>query len=357
MQVDFLIVGQGLAGSALAFELTKKGKKIAVMSAESAPCASRVAAGLYNPITGSRLLKTWKADTLFDNLEAYYRDLERLLAVKFLHPIGIYRPFTSPDEQNDWMARTADPSFTPYIDKVLSASHASGLLKDPLGGLYLKKAGFIDTNKFLDGAKKYFADRGCFIEELFYENKLVVKDNKVIYGRVEAEKIVFCHGLGATEGNFFSWLPFQPLKGEILEAKPEANFNTVFNRGCFILPMNNNTVKIGSTYNWREPDPKPTEKGKDELLSKLNGIFKPNVTIVSHIAGVRPSTKDRRPLLGKHPRYSNVFVFNGLGTKGVTLAPHFASEMANYLTLQRPLSPEVDIQRFFSLYFERKIEQ
>lgn len=357
MRADFLIVGQGLAGSALALELTKRGKKIVIISDPESPGASRVAAGLYNPVTGNRLVKTWKADVLFKGLEDFYKSQESLLSGNFLNQIGIYRPFSSLNEQNDWMANSGDPNFSAYIADVRGTPHASGLLKDSYGGIYLKRAGFLETSKFLDAVKKYFTGRGCFIEELFYEQRLLIKEKCVQYGSVEADKIVFCHGLGAVGGKFFSWLPFQPLKGEILEAKSEVGLDTVFNRGCFILPMNNKTLKIGSTYNWKQPDSQATLEGKNELLEKLNNIFKPDVEVVGHQAGVRPSTKDRRPMLGRHPEHASVYTFNGLGTKGVSLAPYFAAELADHLIFQKPLMPEVDIQRFFSLYFESKTER
>lgn len=356
-RVDFLIVGQGLAGSLLAIELLRRDKKVAVISHRSAPCASLVAAGLYNPITGNRMAKTWKADVLFEGLEEYYRQLETLLGAGFLHPIGIYRPFTSVSEQNDWTANSAKPAYTPFIQSVKQKPHESGLLHDPFGGVGLKKAGYLDTGKFLLTVKKYLISLGCFIEELFYEDKLHTGEGTVRYGSVEAEGAVFCHGMGAVEGKFFSWLPFHALKGEILEIKPEADFETVFNRGCFILPGPDGNYKVGSTYNWKEPDYQPTEEGKEELLGKLAAVFKPAVEVVGHKAGVRPATRDRRPFLGRHPEHSQLFIFNGLGTKGVSLGPWFAREMADHITVDKPLSPEVNIQRFFSLYFEGNTEK
>lgn len=45
--------------------------------------------------------------------------------------------------------------------------------------------------------------------------------------------------------------------------------------------------------------------------------------VVEHKAGVRPSVSDRRPVLGPCKDYEQLVVFNGLGTKGVSLAPFF----------------------------------
>lgn len=355
MEVDFLITGQGLAGTTLAMELLGRGKKIVVMASASEPCASKIAAGLYNPITGNRLVKTWKADSLFETLEPYYRSLEIQLEASFLHPIGIYRPFTSTDEQNDWMAKSTDPGFEPFVSKVNAQPHASHLIHDPFGGVDLQNAGFIDSNVFLTAAKKYLESKGCFIEEMFHEDKLSIGKERIGYGQIEAKHFVDCRGVGSLDGPLFSWLPLHPLKGEILEVSANLEPSKVFNRGCFMLPGKAGKWKVGSTYNWREPNYLPTDAGKEEILRKLNHLYKGDVEVVGHMVGVRPSTKDRRPLLGRHPEHENVLIFNGMGTKGVSLSPFFAMELVDYLIDQKPLSKEVSIERYFSLYFERNV--
>ena len=59
--LDYLIVGMGLAGSALAYFLSKNGKKIALIDNNIDQTSSKIAAGLYNPITGRKMVKTWMA--------------------------------------------------------------------------------------------------------------------------------------------------------------------------------------------------------------------------------------------------------------------------------------------------------
>ena len=84
MKVDYLIVGQGLAGTTLAFHLLKSNKKIFILDDCDSTSSSRVAAGLFNPITGKRNVKTWKADILFPYMKNFYRELEDFLGIKFL---------------------------------------------------------------------------------------------------------------------------------------------------------------------------------------------------------------------------------------------------------------------------------
>ncbi|HBA65740.1 MAG TPA: FAD-dependent oxidoreductase, partial [Methylococcaceae bacterium] len=57
MDIDFLIVGQGLAGSLLAFELIQRNAQVMVVD-DGRENASEVAAGLINPVTGIRLVKS-----------------------------------------------------------------------------------------------------------------------------------------------------------------------------------------------------------------------------------------------------------------------------------------------------------
>jgi glycine oxidase len=355
MEFDFLIIGQGLAGTSLALELMNRGKKVMVLASAHQPCASQIAAGLYNPVTGNRLVKTWKADSLFEWVEPFYQALEQQLGASFLHPLGIYRPFTSIDEQNDWMARSADPKFQPYIKAIATKPHSSQLFHDYHGGIHLSKAGYVDTTAFLQASKKYLANKGCFTEELFHEDNLLVDSSGISYKGLKAKRIVLAQGIGAQQGKLFSWLPFHELKGEILEVATTLPSDTIFNRGCFMLPADDGRWKVGSTYNWRQPDYVPTESGKNEILEKLNHLYKGRVEVVGHLAGIRPSTRDRRPFLGQHPTYENIHIFNGLGTKGVSLSPFFARQMADFLVDRKPLDREVDIERYFSLYFERNV--
>jgi glycine/D-amino acid oxidase-like deaminating enzyme len=72
--------------------------------------------------------------------------------------------------------------------------------------------------------------------------------------------------------------------------------------------------------------------------------------IVDQNWGIRPTTPDRRPLLGSHPTYENRVILNGFGTKGVSLAPFFSGQLAAWLEGESEITPEVNIRRYKSLY-------
>jgi glycine/D-amino acid oxidase-like deaminating enzyme len=143
------------------------------------------------------------------------------------------------------------------------------------------------------------------------------------------------------------WLPFRPVKGEILMIDPEIQIDFIYNRKIFILPYKKGLYKVGSTYTWDYMDVLPTEEAKNFLEEKLNQIFRVKYNVVAHFAGIRPATKDRRPFIGMHPDYPFVGIFNGLGSKGVSLGPYFAQQFVGYLLKDKELDKEVNINRYY----------
>ncbi len=349
MKVDYLIVGQGLAGTVLSYQLIKAKKKVVVINQTNRKSSSHVAAGLYNPITGRRMVKTWLADELFPYLEAFYSDMEQVLETRILMKSGIYRPFLSIEEQNEWMAKSADPMFSDYLEGIVQSSSQLGI-KDPYGGLALKYSGYLDVSLMLDQYKRYLLENEAYIESAFDENMLVVNQEDVSYEGITANKIIFCAGVNDASGRFFNWLPFNPVKGDIISIKSEIPINKIINRGVYIIPQGNGTCRAGSTYSWDDLTDVATEKGKSEMMRKIEELIDSPYQVEDHQVGVRPATDDRRPFIGQHPALKPLYIFNGLGTKGVSLAPYFALEFLAYLEGRKELHEEVNINRYFSLY-------
>ena len=354
--IDYFIVGGGIAGITLGLHLAEQGLTFHLYE-EGGRSSSRVAAGLFNPITGRKMVKTWKADDLFPYLHSFYTRMEHLTGGKFYHPTSLYRPFISVEEQNDWIGKSTDPAYSPYIKKVHTKSRFSGKFNDPFGGISLNHSGWVDTSQYITSAFKYFQsipEQVKVISKKIEAELVQINENTVSYEQARAKRLVFCDGTALTENEYFNWLPMQPLKGEILEIKLPFATDEVFNRGIFILPLGRNIYKVGSTYDHNDNDWQVTEAGKQQLVSKLKGLVQTDFEITSHDAGIRPSTKDRRPLLGKHPVYKNLLVFNGLGTKGVSLAPYFANQLLKFAEEDVMPDKEVNIQRFFSLYSHKR---
>lgn len=347
MKTDFLLVGQGLAGTVLSWRLLSKGFKVALIDMPGLYTSSRVAAGLYNPVTGRKMVKTWEADRLFSEIEPFYRSLEEHLGQKFLMPTPIYRPFLSIEEQNEWMGNSSREEFSAFLQEIRTTSKYNEV-RDPYGGVVLSKSGYLDIPKLLDAYASWLSEEGLLIREVFEEKRLVLLSEGVAYGDIEARAIVFTNGLAAANSSYFSWLPFRPVRGEILTIEQAFSPKEIINRGVFRITLPDGRHRVGSTYDNIDLKSGATEKGRDELTEKLSGLINlPVEKICRQDWGVRPATKDRKPFLGRHPSHNQLYIFNGLGAKGVSLAPYFSQEMCDLLTLQKEPSKVVNINRFF----------
>lgn len=345
-EYDYIIVGQGLAGSCLALELIQQGKKVIVFNDQVGNSSSRVAGGLINPITGRKMVLTWRADTLFSYLEEFYKKAENVLESKFFFQLPIYRPFISVEEQNEWQGKSVDPKFESFIKEVITKSEPENFVADPYGGLLLKRSGYLDTKVFLDSAAKWLNRTNSISNEKFDINSLNFIQNSVVYKDIKASKVVFCDGVAGAENPYFSKIKFRPVKGEVLKIKAEPTLTKVYNRGVFIMPRDG-AYTVGSNYNHNDLSWKPTEKGKIEIESKLKAILVKPYEIIDQKAGVRPSVNDRRPVLGNSEEKEQLVIFNGLGTKGVSLAPFFANQLANWMCKGLELDKEVNVSRFY----------
>ncbi len=346
MQVDYIIVGQGLAGTLVGYNLVRKDKKIAVFDILQQNSSSRVAAGLYNPITGPRALKTWLADDLFPFLEPYYESLEEFLGVKFLHKKPIFRPFESIAEQNTWYGQSADPELKNYIEVNSSPTEIQSHFKAPYGGIETKISGFVDLKPMLNAFAEYLTTNQFLSREGFVYDDLIFAENSVSYQGITATGIIFCEGHLGRQNPFFNYLPLNGTKGQVLDVQIENyGLESVVSKGVFVLP-DKDKQRVGSNYEWQFEHDQPTQKACDEIIQKLELVLQSPYKIISQIAGIRPTTKDRRPMLGRNNMNNNSYIFNGLGTKGVSVGPYFSNIFVEWLLGNGDLPREVDIQRF-----------
>ena len=302
-KVDYIIVGLGLAGACLAIELIKRGKRIAVFDQPNQNRASSIAAGIFNPITGKRIVKTWKADEIFSYLKNFYTSAEEMLRTKFYYPKELYMPFRSIEEQNEWMAKSGDPAFSNYVLNVTTTSTFSDQVIDPLGGILLNQCGFVKTNVFIEGVRNLIKEYQYYFEQEWNTTHLEISDDELSYGNLFGEKIIFCTGIHQLNDNFFEGLPLVPLKGEVLTIKTESPLNRIYNRGVYVIESGDKEYKVGATYDLKDLIPSITVKGKSELENKLQDFLCMKFSITHQDWGIRPSTIDRRPLLGSHPKH------------------------------------------------------
>jgi len=346
-KTDFLIAGQGLAGSLLSWSLIKRGFNCIVVDPYLGSTSSKVAAGLIHPIAGRRLLKSWRAETFIPFAHETYKELEVFLGQNFFQNYPVLEVFSSQRNHNDWLTKVDDPFCTEYIGKTISSSQTNPIINAPFGGQFLIKGGWLNTSFFLDSYRNLLIDNHQIIQENFDINDLEIIDTTVRWKNIEATTFISCTGYQAKADKYFGYLPFNPAKGELITIRcnkiPE---EYVINHALKIIPKGNNVFLCGATYSWDSLDEIPTDLGKNKLIDAIKKSINCEFEIIDHKAGVRPSTKDRRPFLGRHPKYPQLAIFNGLGTKGVMMGPWLASKMAAHLTSDILLDEEYSIERF-----------
>lgn len=351
--LDYIVVGQGIAGSCLGFELLERGYKIRIFDDSWRDAACLVAAGVVNPITGKRLVKSWRSAVAHPYAKKFYRNLERELGAEFFHDRKILQLCRSPEEQNLWLERSSLPEYAEFI----GAAHSPdffGQLDDSFGSYFIEHSAWVETRKAMDAFKKYFASRNILISEKFDYEKLDLSGDAVRYGGLSAKKIVFCEGWQVAENPFFSWLPYRPAKGEILTLKSDADIPPhIVHRGNWIMKCGDRQFRIGSTWDRENLNSVPTLAACAELLAAAPKIFRGEHTfeVVCHEAGVRPCTATTRPHLGKHPKDGRLLSFNGFGSKGYALSPYFAKHFCDWLEDKTELDKEADLSRHIKKFF------
>ena len=343
---DFIIVGQGLAGTILAYTLLKKGKTVLVIDDSSLSSCSRVAAGNMNPIVFKRLAKSWLADEVLPFAEKFYSESQKKLNTNFFLKKEIMKLFSSEHEKEFWLKKAKDDS--KYISDETIAYFHNDVLDNSAGGALVKQAGNLYVAKFLEDFRKYFMGKEILLEEKFENAALRQEEKAIMYKGNSADKIIFCEGWLATQNPFFADLPFRPAKGELLTVRIK-NINTdkIIHKGLYLLPIGDDLFIAGSTYNWNDLSDTPTEQYKNEIIERLEKLLLVPYEIVNHEAGVRPAMHDRRPVIGFLPKNKNIGIFNGMGTKGVMLSPFFAEAFAQNILDGKALDDEVDVRRFF----------
>ncbi|MBL7886254.1 MAG: FAD-dependent oxidoreductase [Flavobacterium sp.] len=345
MLYDYLIVGAGLAGIAFAETAIQNEKNVIVVSDDSQN-SSVVAGGLYNPVILKRFTEVWQSQSQLNLMTEFYAKLEQKLNSKFDYKIPLLRKFYSVEEQNNWFTASDKPGLINYLSTNLIGSNYKSI-DAPFGYGEVLQTGYVDTFALIEAYKSYLKSTNSLIEETFSHDKVIIQEEFLEYKNLKVKQIVFAEGFGMLSNPFFKTLPLDGAKGELLLIKaPNLNVNVIIKSSIFILPIGNDLYKVGATYNWVDKSSTPTEEAKLELLNELNELIQCDYEVLEHYAGVRPTVKDRKPMLGSHPVYNNLHVLNGLGTRGVMLAPAMAKMLFDSIEKDIPLDDYVNIRRF-----------
>lgn len=342
--VDSIIVGQGLAGTVLAWQLVWRGQKIAVIDDPQPKTASRIAAGLITPITGQRLVPSWRFDEFWPAAVNFYRQAEAQTGKRFFREIAMVRLFKNEDEKAR-LKETAKPDLR-FPEPLVNEAD----FHNPFGGFEMT-GGRLDVPEFLAASKEWLKQAGAYRSgtlDLPGEVGLHKETVAIPKFGVKAKRVLFCEGFRALENSWFGGVPFDPAKGDILTVRvPGLTENRVIHRGIWLAPLEDELFRVGATYNREQFDAEPTETGREELCRQLASFLKRPFEVIDHRAAVRPIVLGRHPAIGLHPRIPALGYFNGLASKGSLQAPFIAEQFARFLTGDGEIDEELNVQQRF----------
>ena len=365
MQVDYIVVGQGVSGSFLSWYLWKAGKKVLVIDQSQAFTASKVASGVINPVTGRRIVSTWMIDELMPFALDAYTTLGAQLGVPLIEQKNILDFHATPQmmlafnekfaTDKQYLNRIDDLAYyEQYFNFFFGIGEINPCYLVDLSSLieHWRKA-LLANNSLLE-AKLVFADAAQDLQHDASQPAaatFTLQDEQpfVTYKAqtYTASAIFFCDGTSGFDSPYFKMLPYARNKGEAIIAEiPDLPRNNIYKQGITLVPWKNNQWWIGSTYDWQFPDLLPTQAFRNKVELHLQQWLKLPYSIVDHIATDRPANLERRPFAGYHPLHPNVGILNGMGTKGCSLAPYFAHQIVQEIIDGTPILPAADVQRF-----------
>ncbi|MBV1951699.1 MAG: FAD-binding oxidoreductase [Cycloclasticus sp.] len=347
--IDFLIIGQGLAGSLLGWQLIQQGKHILIADPCLQQTTSRTAAGLINPITGKRLVKTNGLEHYLPSAKKLYQSLSEFFKQPFLHPLKQVRVFKSNDEVLQWEKRQQQADYAPFLGSRLDPSTKDYLRQNTIGGFEQKQCAYLDTVPLLDQLRHFFLQQGCFISSKIDPKALTLTRNAIEWGDYQISKVIFCDGYQLKDNPWFSWLPLQPAQGEIFTLETDQPLpKEMVQFGKWLLPLANGQFKLGATWQWSPLNELSCDTSVDELLNACHQQFShlKNARLIKKNVGIRPGTRDKQPFIGQHPYHAQLFVFNGFGSKGSLIIPWCSERFADYLLNNKALPDTLDIKRY-----------
>lgn len=345
----WLIVGQGLAGSTLALELLSRGEAVHVVDARLPGASSTVAAGVFNPVTGKRMQVTWQAALLWPLLERFYPEAELLLQARFFYHLPNLRPLFTAEERVLAEKQARSGQLAPWMevwDNIpwLPAEHVVA----PFGVVAVPRSGFVEVMRFCQAVQEHLRKRSAFEEAHIRVEDVQPTSEGILWRGIAYKGLIWADGFSGAQNPALADLPLAPLKGEILRLAPDQpalQAGGVLNRAAYLAPRPDGTLWAGSTYEHQYTTSAPTEEARTSILERVGRFYRPRLTMLEHLAGIRPSVRDRRPILGPLAHLPGQYVFTGMGTKGVSLGPWMAKTLADHVLMQAPIPPEVAPRR------------
>ncbi|WP_041397287.1 NAD(P)/FAD-dependent oxidoreductase [Spirochaeta africana] len=377
LHTRLLIIGQGIAGSMLAYALWRRGltrpEDFMVIDAGDTHAATRVSTGVINPFGFARLNYSAVAPEVGAAWEHYNR-LERMLQhhlgthtrYAFAHPL--LRLFTSPMEAGRWQER--------YRLPVLPHGSRRHNICLTQGGGVVPNSGWIEAARLVRDIRRLLQQRQQYIHADIPASTLMTSLRQASGNIAELHSIrysalILCSGVqhALATGNSLpdARLPYYPVGGEVMSLYlPAWPVELAVSRGITIQPSRTHSgwIRVGATYQ-RTPDTDlPNAEGIawlrnqfDQLCIRMRSgmpdstgrMYQQAVASAVFTSGIRPAAIDRQPYLGQMrqplPQCPPVYIMNGLGSRGIARAPVLAETLANHILQKAPIPPAWQVQR------------
>ncbi|MBD1209736.1 MAG: FAD-binding oxidoreductase [Ignavibacteria bacterium] len=349
---DYLIIGGGLAGCILAWTLRQRGLQCQLMDTPLLSNASRISAGIINPISGKRFSPLWEPDVTTSVARQTYRELEVHFGQSFLREIPALRLFTDADERDIWLTKRAE---TLRFAEILTPSEIAPRFVQDCGGIRYM-AWHVDVEAVVLRLRAWLRDEGCLVEEEFDDTCLSFTGTEAVYKakgqHIRARRIIMCNGWRTLRSELWKELPLTPAKGELLIVRADAPpVQELIVKSVFLLPLENHALegsimRIGASYSWEHLDETPTPETAQILIRKAQEILPVPMTILRHDAGVRPAAQDSKPIVGVHPHETLFAIMNGFGSKGAAYTPFCAAALIDFLEEGKPMAEWCSLARW-----------
>lgn len=341
---DVAIVGQGIAGSLLAWELWKRNVDFVVIDSPVKNKSSNVAGGLFYPLAARKPSLMDRFELYYNKMQETYSELEAFFVASFLHEKPSLRKI-DPLDLEQW--KQASNSL---LSDVIRWADASSVEVPFETAVRVQNSGYVDLVYLISLVKTWLNTYNrLIVRDLNYDQIQVEQDEVRVFGSFSAQKIVFCEGISVQKNPWFSKISMAINKGELIEIyAPNLDERFILRDHIFVLPLGNQRFRVGATFEREPTNGEPTQAGLDELTSRLNKLIHVDYQIVQHWAGYRPAMRDRKPVVGQHPHFSQFYILNGMGSHGVLQAPYWASFLAEQLLGKGYSIPrDVSVERFY----------
>ena len=344
MNYEFLVIGQGITGSIVALQLKKSLKKFKLIDGGNPNTSSKVATGIVHPISLKRCNLSWRGKEFYEFSDAFYKEINNESSIDLYKSYKLLRIFASFEEQNNWIGKTNSKIYK----NILSLCNKKvDNLQNMFGIGVVELCSRLFVNEFLGFVSSSLLKSKILKKDLFKAENLKLKNNRFHYKGDVYSKVIMCDGVNALKNPMFNYLPIIPNKGELLKVSTNILPPQIINCGIFSLPETKNIFTVGSTYSNDDQKNNVTNDAKEYLMKKLNKIIEiDDINIIDQKFGFRPTSLDRKPLIGEHPIIKNLYTVNGMGSKAILMAPLLVRELLNYIYLKKPLNPMVNINRF-----------